>query len=60
MAAGTSAAMCVPGDTAHCKSMPPLIITFTGSATPGTLTVTVCGFSSYCCTSRRNVAPMSP
>ena len=44
IAAGTSAAMCVPGDTAHCTSMPPLIITFTGSGMPGTLTFTVCGF----------------
>ena len=44
MAAGTSAAVCVPGDTAHCRSMPPLIITSTGSATPGTLTLTVSGF----------------
>ena len=60
IAAGTSAAVCEPGDTAHCTSMKPLIVTFTGSGTSGTLTFTVSGFCSYFCTSSRNVAPMSP
>ena len=34
-AAGTCAARCVPGDTAHCTSMPPLIMTFTGARDAG-------------------------
>src|SRR5262244_3692121 len=35
IAAGTLAAMCVPGDAAHCTSMTPLIMTFTGSGNIG-------------------------
>src|SRR5215813_4537698 len=35
IAAGTLAAMCVPGDAVHCTSMTPLIMTFTGSGNIG-------------------------
>ena len=58
-AAGSCAARCVPGDTAHCTSIPPLIVTRTGRSMPGTSTGTVSGERSYCRTRRRKVAPMS-